>query len=102
MESSLAIVTQQTSATATDLDNEWLAPECLRAMAGDLEACVANGSPKMLADLRQCYPDYALRAASKLLTPKAQERIKGWVLEQNALEYPRSSPDQELPLSEPL
>lgn len=59
---------------------EWLREENLEEIARWLEAC-ENG--EMLWDLRQCYPDFAMKAAADLLPSKTRARIREWVIQQN-------------------
>lgn len=85
-------------ASATDND-VWLTKECLEDMAAFLEACPDS---ETLADLRQCWPSHALNAACKRLDPETRQRIKAWVLEQNAhLRREDASPDQGQQLPAP-
>lgn len=59
--------------------DEWLTHENLQDMAETLAGC----DFKMLAELRNILPAYALTAACKLLDPDTKARLKQWVLEQN-------------------
>ena len=73
-----------TSDIADSHNDAWLSPECLEDMAGNLKACVTDDCPQMLLELRQIYPNYALKAACRLLSATEQEQVKQWVLQQNA------------------
>jgi KaiC/GvpD/RAD55 family RecA-like ATPase len=81
-------------ALVTD-NNGWFTEECLQDMAANLENCPNS---ETLAEFRQCWPSDALSAACKLLQPETQQRIKGWVLGQNArLEDASPEQDQQSP-----
>lgn len=60
----------------------WENPDNLQDLANLLEYCESG---EMIADLRQCYPAFALKAACDLLSPEKRNLVKKWVLEQNKL-----------------
>jgi hypothetical protein len=60
----------------------WLKQENLADMAQSLDSCPDCST---LADLRLCWPAYAMNAACKLLSAEKHAQIKGWVLELNRL-----------------
>jgi hypothetical protein len=58
----------------------WLEPGNLADMAQNLDSCPDRD---VLADLRLCWPPYAMNAACKLLSAEKHAQIKQWVLELN-------------------
>jgi hypothetical protein len=60
----------------------WLERENLADMAQSLDNCPDRS---ILADLRLCWPPYAMNAACKLLSAEKHAQIKRWVLELNQL-----------------
>jgi hypothetical protein len=58
----------------------WLEQKNLESMARDLDSCPDRDT---LADLRLCWPGYAMNAACKLLSAEKHAQIKQWVLELN-------------------
>jgi hypothetical protein len=58
----------------------WLEPGSLADMAQSLNSCPDRDT---LADLRLCWPGYAMNAACKLLSTEKHAQIKQWVLELN-------------------
>jgi hypothetical protein len=63
---------------------QWLSQENLQAIASDLENCEDS---EMLTDLRKCYPDFAMKAAARLLPIPTKQRVKEWVVQQNAVSF---------------
>jgi hypothetical protein len=59
----------------------WLEPGNLADMAQSLDICDRD----TLADLRLCWPGYAMNLACKLLSADKHAQIKRWVLELNRL-----------------
>jgi hypothetical protein len=62
------------------IKDEWLEKECLENIADILQSCESSD---MVADLRSIYPDYALKAAAKLLPAEVRMKIGAWVRELN-------------------
>ena len=60
----------------------WLEPGNLADMAQSLDICPDRDA---LADLRLCWPGYAMNLACKLLSADKHAQIKRWVLELNRL-----------------
>jgi hypothetical protein len=60
----------------------WLEQENLAFIARCLDSCPDRST---LADLRLCWPGYAMNAACKLISAEKHAQIKGWVLELNRL-----------------
>jgi hypothetical protein len=65
----------------TTSTQEWLTPASIAYLSECLQYC-QNSS--MLADLRAIAPPQALREATKRLSAKKREQIKGWVLVLNS------------------
>jgi phage/plasmid-associated DNA primase len=69
------------SEESPQLENDpWLERENLVGMAQSLDSCSDRDT---LADLRLCWPPYAMNAACKLLSAEKHAQIKQWVLELN-------------------
>ena len=64
--------------------DDWLTPESLASIAGDLEASFEADDAEILAELRLLCPPYALRSASLLVPVSSREQIRQWVVSQNA------------------
>ena len=79
-----SVIETATSDIADSQKNEWLSPECLEDISNNLKVCIAIDCPQTLLELRQIFPNYALKAACRLLSATEQEQIKQWVLQQNA------------------
>jgi phage/plasmid-associated DNA primase len=62
-----------------DLD-PWMTEESLEDIAKALSECPDQ---KTLAELRECWPGYAMNAACKLLSVEKHAQIKQWVIELN-------------------
>lgn len=65
---------------AAQIQDEWLQQDNLQHIADILQSC---DSSQMVSDLRSIYPDYALKAAVKLLPANVRAIIAGWVKQQN-------------------
>jgi hypothetical protein len=74
---------REDSLQAADPFDPWMEEEHLRSMAQDLENYCSDR--ETLADLRLCWPPYAMNAACKLLSAEKFAQIKQWVVELNRL-----------------
>lgn len=79
----LNLLEQSNSREDSQKSNDpWLEQENLEGMARDLDSCPDRDT---LAELRLCWPPYAMNAACKLLSLSKHAQIKQWVLELNQL-----------------
>lgn len=80
-------------------DDSWFSAENLQSMATELAQCPDR---EVLDTLRECWPAEPMKAASRLLSPEDSQRIKGWVIESNALAEKRKLWELEEPVILPV
>jgi hypothetical protein len=68
------------SSRSNESNDPWLERGNLESMAQSLHNCPDRST---LADLRLCWPGYAMNAACKLISAEKHAQIKQWVLELN-------------------
>jgi hypothetical protein len=71
---------REDSPRSNQSNDPWLERGNLESMAQSLHSCPDRST---LADLRLCWPGYAMNAACKLLSAEKHAQIKQWVLELN-------------------
>ena len=71
---------REDSPRSNESNDPWLERGNLESMAQSLHSCPDRST---LADLRLCWPGYAMNAACKLISAQKHAQIKQWVLELN-------------------